>query len=54
MPSRRQRARRGEARPGPEGMNLLAEYDHRTQKLPLSTSSSASVVASRSGESGHV
>ena len=54
LPLRRQRVRRGEARITPAGMDLLAEYDLRVDKLLRSTLGSAPGVAAGSGESGSV
>ena len=54
LPQRRRRTRRGEARTSPAGMDLLAEYDRRIQKLLRSAPGSVSGVISGPGESGHV
>jgi hypothetical protein len=50
IPPRLPRTRRGGARAGPAGVDLLAEYDSRIHKLLQSTSE----VVSGSGESRHV
>jgi len=57
VPRRRQRARRGEAHVTPvtpAGMNLLAEYDRRMDKLLQPTSGPALGAAPGPGESRHV
>jgi len=52
LPRRRQRTRRGSAHTALTGMDLLAEYDRRTQKLLHSAPGSTSGVVSGSGGSG--
>lgn len=54
IPPRLPRARRGGARVGPTGMDLLAEYDSRIHGLLQLTSDSAPGVAFGSCESRRV